>query len=94
LDMFRGSEGGQFQSPANASSQGRSGSRGRGSYLGGRGCGNGGCNGGCCGGSNHDKVKQGGSHQVPCLICKKTSHEARDYWFRCDEDDHYKECAD
>jgi histone deacetylase 1/2 len=84
--MFRGSEGGQFQSSVNASSRGRQGTRGRGSNRGGRGRGTGGRNGGGRGGSNHDN-KQGGSRRAPCHICKKTGHEARDCWYRYGEDD-------
>jgi histone deacetylase 1/2 len=82
--MFWASEGAQFQSLENSSSRGRG--RGRGPR--GRGCGNGGRTGGR-GGSN-DGAKQGSSRKEPCQICKETSHDARNYWYRYDDDDEYQ----
>jgi hypothetical protein len=86
LDMFKGSDGGQFHSSANASSRGRQGSRGRDSNRGGRGRGSGGRNSGGRGGTNRDN-KTRNSCRVPCQICGKSSHEAHDCWYRYDEDD-------
>jgi hypothetical protein len=77
LDMFKGSDGGQFHSSANASSRGHQGKSGRGSNRGGRGRGSGGRNGGGRGGTNRDN-KTGSSRRAPCQICGKSSHEARD----------------
>jgi hypothetical protein len=80
--MFQASEGAQYQSSANSSSRGR----GRGPR--GRGRGNGGRTGGR-GGSN-DGAKQGSSRKEPCQICKKRSHDARNCWYRYDDDDEYQ----
>jgi hypothetical protein len=39
---------------------------------------------------NHDNAKQGGTRKVPCQICTKTGHEARDCWYHYDDDDKYQ----
>ncbi|XP_072149593.1 uncharacterized protein [Setaria viridis] len=94
LEMFQGV--GQYQS-ANIASRGR-GNRGRpGGCRGGGRSGGGRLNPGCMGQSNNNQnytSNQGNSSQgnkmTPCQICKKTNHEAKQCYFRYDEDDQYR----
>ena len=87
LEMYQGSA--QYQSSANVASRGR---------------GNRGCTGGRRGGgrfnqgrpaqNNQNFSNQGKNQQsnkrMPCQICKKDNHEAKQCYFRYEEDDQYR----
>ena len=87
LEMYQGAE--QHQSSANVASRGR-GNRGR---SGGR-RGGGRSNLGRPGQSNQNFSKQGKNQQSnqkqPCQICRKDNHEAKQCYFRYEEDDQYR----
>ncbi|XP_072146538.1 uncharacterized protein [Setaria viridis] len=90
LEMYQGTE--QHQSSANVASRGR-GNRGRsgGRHSGGRSnrrfpaSNNNNQNF-----SNNQGSNQQSNRKTPCQICKKTNHEAKQCYFRYDEDEQYR----
>jgi len=90
LEMYQGTE--QHQSLANVASRGR-GNRGR---SGGRRSGGRSnqrfpaSNNNNQNFSNNQGSKQQSNRKTPCQICKKTNHEAKQCYFRYDEDEQYR----